>query len=51
MSDSKQYKRLVGKLNYFIVTHPDISFAVSELSQFLNSPCEGHWNTVIRILK
>jgi len=38
-------------LNYLIVTRPDISFAVSVVSQFLNSPCEDHWNGVIRILK
>jgi len=49
--DPEQYRRLVGKLNYLIVTRPDISFAVSVVSQFLNSPCEDHWNVVIRILK
>ena len=42
---------MVGKLNYLIITCPDISFAVSVVSQFLNSPCEDHWNAVIRILK
>jgi len=51
MSDPEQYRRLVGKLNYLTVTHPDISFAVTMVSQFLNSPCEDHWNAVIRILK
>ena len=51
MSDPRQYRRLVGKLNYLTVTRPDISFAVSVVSQFLNSPCEDHWNAVIRILK
>jgi len=51
ISDPEQYRRLVGKLNYLTVTHPDISFAVSVVSQFLNSPCEDHWNAVIRILK
>jgi len=42
---------LVGKLNYLTVIRPDISFAVSVVSQFINSPCEDHWNAVIRILK
>ena len=42
---------MVGKLNYLTVTRPDISFAVNVVSQFLNSPCEDHWNAVIRILK
>ena len=51
LSDPGKYRRLVGKLNYLTVTRPDISFPVSVVSQFLNSPCEGHWEAVIRILK
>jgi len=50
-SDPEKYRRLVGKLNYLTVTRPDISFAVSVVSQFLNSPCANHWNVVIRKLK
>ena len=38
LSDPKKYRRLVGKLNYLTLTRPDISFAVSVVSQFLNSP-------------
>ena len=38
-------------MNYLIVTRPDISFAVSVVNQFLNSPGEEHWNAVIRIVK
>jgi len=51
LSNPEKYKRLVGKLNYLTVTHPDIFFAVSVVSQFLNSPCEDHWNVVICTLK
>jgi len=51
MLDPKQYKGLDGKLNYFTVTRPNISFAISVVSQFLNSPCEDQWSAVIRILK
>jgi len=51
ISDLEQYRRLVGKLNYLTVTRHDISFVVSMVSQFLNSPCEDHWNAVICILK
>ena len=36
-SNSEKYKILVGKLNYLIVTRPDISFAASVVSKFLNS--------------
>jgi len=42
---------LVRKLNYLTFTRPDISFAVSVVNQFLNYPCEDHWNVVICILK
>ena len=51
LSDSGRYRRLVGKLNYLTVTRPDISFAVSVVSQFLNSPCQEHMDAVIRILR
>nr|KYP52253.1 hypothetical protein KK1_025857 [Cajanus cajan] len=37
--DPERYRRLVGKLNWLTVTRLDISFAVSVVRQFLNSPC------------
>ncbi|RVW48502.1 Retrovirus-related Pol polyprotein from transposon TNT 1-94 [Vitis vinifera] len=46
-----RYRRLVGKLNYLTITRPDISFPVSVVSQFLQSPCDSHWDAVIRILR
>ncbi|RVX11416.1 Retrovirus-related Pol polyprotein from transposon RE1 [Vitis vinifera] len=45
------WKKPVCKLNYLIITHPDISFPVSVVSQFLHSPCDSHWDAVIRILR
>ncbi|XP_071921533.1 uncharacterized mitochondrial protein AtMg00810-like [Coffea arabica] len=51
LDDPKQYRRLVGKLNYLTVTRPDISFAVSVVSQFLDTPRTSHWDAVIRILR
>nr|ABN08283.1 hypothetical protein MtrDRAFT_AC155889g9v2 [Medicago truncatula] len=51
LKDPGRYRRLVGKLNYLTVTRPDITFVVSVVSQFLNAPCDDHWNVVIRILK
>lgn len=50
LSDLGRYHRLVGKLNYLTVTRLDISFIVSIVSQFLKSPCEAHWEVVMRIL-
>ena len=40
--DPSRYRRLVGKLNYLIITQPDISFLVSVVSQFQQSPCDIH---------
>ncbi|RVW31085.1 Retrovirus-related Pol polyprotein from transposon RE1 [Vitis vinifera] len=51
LRDPGRYRRLVGKLNYLTITRPDISFPVSVVSQFLQSPCDNHWDVVIRILR
>ena len=50
-SDTGRYRKLVGRLSYLTITCLDISFVVNVVSQFLNSPHEGHWNAVICILK
>ena len=42
LQDPGRYRQLVGKLNYLTITRPDISFLVSIVSQFLQSPCDGH---------
>ena len=51
LGDPGRYRRLVGKLNYLTITRPDISYPVSVVSQFLQSPCDSHWDAVIRILR
>ncbi|KAJ9701155.1 hypothetical protein PVL29_006480 [Vitis rotundifolia] len=51
LGDPGRYRRLVGKLNYLTITRSDISFPVSVVSQFLQSPCDSHWDAVIRILR
>ncbi len=44
------YREAIGSLMYTAVaTHPDIAYAVSTLSQFLNNPREVHWNALKRI--
>ena len=42
---------MVGKLNYLTITRPDISFAVSVLSQFMKDHRLPHWEAVIRIVR
>ncbi|RVX04896.1 Retrovirus-related Pol polyprotein from transposon RE1 [Vitis vinifera] len=51
LRDPGRYRRLVGKLNYLTSTRPDISFPVSVVSQFLQSPCDSHWDAIILILR
>ena len=50
LCDPRRYRRLVGKLNYLTITRQNISFMVSVVSQFLQPPCDSHWDAVIRIL-
>jgi hypothetical protein len=52
--DPGKYRRLVGKLNYLTITKLDISYAVSVVSPFMESPRVSHWEAatcVIRYLK
>uniref|UniRef100_A0A2N9H3N1 Integrase catalytic domain-containing protein n=1 Tax=Fagus sylvatica TaxID=28930 RepID=A0A2N9H3N1_FAGSY len=51
IDDPDTYRRLVGKLIYLTITRPDISYAVSVVSQFMTNPRVPHMNAVIRILK
>lgn len=49
--DKGRYQRLVGKLIYLSHTRPDIGFAVSTVSQFMNNPNEEHMGAVYMILR
>ena len=42
LRDRRRYRQHVGKLNYLTITLLDISFSVSVVSQFLQSPCDNH---------
>lgn len=46
------YREAVGSLMYLAIgTRPDIAYALSTVSQYLESPDKIHWNAVKRILK
>ena len=51
MSNPSLYRRLVGSLVYLIVTCPDISYAVHQVSQYLSTPQSTHYAAVLRILR
>ena len=46
------YRQVIGSLMYAAVaTRPDIAFAVSILSHFLNNPGDVHWEAVKRVFR
>lgn len=47
----KLYRSVVGALQYFCVTRPELAFSVNKVSQFMHSPFDSHWQTVKRILR
>lgn len=50
-ADKDRYQKLVGKLIYLAHTRPDIGFAVSMVSRFMNNPSTTHMDAVVRILR
>lgn len=44
------YQCLVGKLIYLTVTHPDITYVMGFVSQYLHAPRHPHFETDCRTL-
>ena len=42
---------MVGVLQYVTFTHSDITFTITQVCQFMNSPTSMHWLTVKYILR
>ncbi|XP_026437144.1 uncharacterized protein LOC113335251 [Papaver somniferum] len=51
LSDPLQYRSLVGALQYFTLTRPDITYAVNYVSQFMQAPRDTHMLLVKHILR
>ena len=49
--DITQFRKLVGSLMYLTTTRPDIMYAVSVISRFMDSPKNSHWQVGKRILR
>lgn len=49
--DSSVYRSLIGSLLYLTATRPDIMFAASLLSRFMQDPNETHFRTAKRVLR
>jgi len=50
-TDVGAYRRLVGRLLYLTTTRPNVSFAVQQLSQFVDKPTVVHFKTTQKVLK
>lgn len=48
--DVTLFRSIVGGLQYFSLTRPDISYVVNKVCQFMNTPKLSHWVAVKRIL-
>jgi hypothetical protein len=48
--DAMCYHQLVGSLVYLTHTHPNISFEVSLIAQYMKTPHEIHWKKTKNIL-
>ena len=51
ISNPTIFRQLVGSLNYLTITRPDISFAVQQVSQFMQNPRHLHLAVVHRIIR
>ncbi|KAL0395484.1 UNVERIFIED_CONTAM: Retrovirus-related Pol polyprotein from transposon RE1 [Sesamum latifolium] len=49
--EPNKYRRLIGRLLYLGFMRPDISFAVHQLSQFLQRPTEQHWHVALHVVR
>lgn len=51
LHDPRRRKKIIGKLNHLSVTHPDIVFPVSVVSQFISMSGlrAERWNVIVRI--
>nr|XP_016438974.1 PREDICTED: uncharacterized mitochondrial protein AtMg00810-like [Nicotiana tabacum] len=51
LEDITTYQKLIGRLLYFTITRPYISFEVQVLSQFMQRPKTSYWNATLRLVK
>jgi hypothetical protein len=51
LTDIHAYRSLVGALHYLTFTRPNLSFAVHQVCQFMNTPTDIHLTAAKRILR
>jgi hypothetical protein len=51
LEDPTHYRHLVDSLVYLGITHPDISYVVHILSQFMSTPTSVHYSLLLCVLR
>ena len=51
MQDPREFRMIMGSLQYLSFTRPDIAYSVNKLSQFMHCPTDEHWQAVKRVLR
>lgn len=51
LKDPKEFRMVVGSLQYLLITRPEMAFAVNKLSQYMQSPTTEHWSIAKRLLR
>ena len=51
LADENVYRRIVGSLLYLTATRPDLMYAASLLSRFMNKPTKKHMGVARRVLR
>ena len=51
LPNSSEYRSAVGTLQYLTWIRPDITFAVNQVCQFMNTPTIDHWIAIKRIFR
>lgn len=51
ISDPREFRMVLGILQYLCFTRPDIAYSVNRLSQFMHRPTDEHWQAVKRVLR
>ena len=49
--DPTPYRSLVVALQYLTFTHPDITFVVNHICQYMHAPTDVHFSALERILR
>lgn len=49
--EKESYQKFVGKLIYLSTTHPDITYDVNLLSQFMHQPKKSHVKAAHRVIR